>query len=437
MPMPEKNKDVLIHVKNVKKAFKKEGSQQLLVLDHVNFDIHANEIIAILGKSGSGKSTLLRIIAGLIETSSGEVLYHDKTIHKPVPGLSMVFQHFALLPWLTVLENVELGLEAQGIPREQRRSRALEAIDIVGLDGFESAYPKELSGGMSQRVGIARAIVVDPEVLLMDEPFSALDVLTADNLRGDLVDIWQSDKTNIKSVLLVTHNIEEAALLSDRILIFSSNPGFVRDEIKVELPHPRSDIDPKFRELVDRIYTLMTSPAGTREPIGEKKLKAIGMGYRLPKVEISELTGLIETLASPEYETKVDLPELAEELHLEIDDLFPLIEALEILRFAKVSEGDIQLTIEGKQFAYADILEKKRIFAAHLMSYVPFARHVRRVLDERPEHHASEQRFLNELEDYLSEDAAQEVMTVIIDWGRYAEIFAYDYNTGILSLENP
>lgn len=426
----------VIEVKNVKKSFKKHRSQELLVLDDVNFTIRDGEIIALLGKSGSGKSTLLRIIAGLIHPTQGEVLYHGEAIRKPQPGLTMVFQHFALLPWLTVLENVELGLEAQGVPREARRKRALEAIDVVGLDGFESAYPKELSGGMSQRVGLARALVVDPEVLLMDEPFSALDVLTAENLRGDLVDIWHSEKTKIKSVLLVTHNIEEAALLADRILIFSNNPGTVRSEVKVDLPHPRNDQDPQFRQLVDDIYGLMTTPVvgKTRDAA---KLKPIGMGYRLPEVPISEMMGFLETLAAHTGKVKIDLPELAEELHFEIDELFPITEVLEILRFAQVSSGDIELTVLGKQLVEADILERKKIFAKQLIDQVPFAKHVRQVLDADPEHTQSEARFLKELEEHLSEQAAAEVLTIVIDWGRYAEIFAYDYNSGLLSLENP
>lgn len=423
----------MIQVQNIKKSFKKRGSQELLVLDQVNFNVNKGEIIALLGKSGSGKSTLLRIIAGLIKASDGDVLYNGTPIRKPVPGLTMVFQHFALLPWLTVLENVELGLEAQGVPKAERRKRALKAIDIVGLDGFESAYPKELSGGMSQRVGFARALVVDPEVLLMDEPFSALDVLTADNLRGDLIDIWQSHETKIKSVLIVTHNIEEAVLLADRILLFSTDPGCVKEEIRIDVPHPRNEQDPKLRKRVDEIYRLMTKPEGVTVP----KFKTIDIGYRLPKVEISEITGFIEALAAPEYTKRVDLPALAEELHLEIDDLFRITEALEILRFARVSQGEIELTEAGKSLANADILERKRIFAAHLTRYVPFAKHVRRVLDVREDHKESEEFFLGELEAYLSEQAAEENLKVIIDWGRYAEIFAFDYNAGLLSLENP
>jgi len=434
--MSEQN--TVIEIDNVKKSFRKPGSQELLVLDQVNFQIAEGEIIALLGKSGSGKSTLLRIIAGLIQATDGKVLYHGQPINEPVPGLTMVFQHFALLPWLTVLENVELGLEAQGVEKEERRQRALQAIDVVGLDGFESAYPKELSGGMSQRVGIARALVVEPEVLLMDEPFSALDVLTADNLRGDLIDIWKSKRTQIRSMLIVTHNIEEAAFLADRILIFDNNPGKVRAEIKVDLAHPRNDQDEKYRELVDQIYTLMTRPSGAQAVAGkEEKFRTITMGHRLPQVEISELMGFIETLASDDYADKVDLPELAEDLHLEIDDLFPLTEALEILRFAHVSEGDIHLTERGKKCATADILQRKKIFAANLMSFVPLASHIRRVLDERTNHQEEEGFFLRELEEYLSEQASEEVLTTVIDWGRYAEIFAYDYNAGILSLENP
>lgn len=427
----------LIQVEAARKSFRKTEEQELLVLEDVSFNLAENEIVALLGKSGSGKSTLLRIVAGLVNPTAGSVLYRGQPVTGPVKGLAMVFQNFALMPWLTVLQNVELGLEAQGIEKEERRKRALEAIDIIGLDGFESAYPKELSGGMRQRVGFARALVVNPDVLLMDEPFSALDVLTADNLRSDLLDLWQSKKTNIKSILFVTHNIEEAALLADRVFIFGINPGYIRNELKIDLPQPRNEQDPQFRQYVEEIYRLMTTPT-TGGGDSSFRYKNINMGYRLPKVDISEVIGLMETLHS-EYKDnpKVDLPELAETLHLDIDDLFPITEALEVLRFARVSGGDIELSPTGQQFATADILEQKKIFANHLISYIPLARHIRRVLDERRGHQASEERFLRELEDYLSEDAAEEVLKTMIEWGRYAELFAYDYNAGILSLENP
>ncbi len=431
------NPSSLIDLHQVSKSYKKSDLQDLLVLDNLNFSLAEGEIVALLGKSGSGKSTLLRIIAGLTRPSNGRVIYRGQPVVGPVFGVSMVFQSFALFPWLTVLQNVELGLEAQGVSRQERRARALEAIDIIGLDGFESAYPKELSGGMRQRVGFARALVVNPDVLLMDEPFSALDVLTADNLRSDLLDLWQEKKTNIRSILLVTHNIQEAALIADRILVFSSNPGQIRGEIKVDIPHPRgSEDDEKVHAIVDEVYTLMTTTAEQALGLGVKP-KLLNIGYRLPKVGISELTGFLETLNSPDYQHQIDLPELAADLNLDVDKLFLMTEALEILNFANVSKGDIELTRAGKQLAEADILGRKQIFAAHLMKYVPLARHIRRVLDERPGHRASEDRFLRELEDYLSEEAAEEVLEIVINWGRHAELFAYDYNSGVLSLENP
>ncbi len=429
------NKQPIVELQHIKQSFRKSGAnQELLVIDDVSFSLYPGEVVALLGKSGSGKSTLLRIIAGLIKPSSGQVMFQGQPIYGPVAGISMVFQHFALMPWLTVLQNVELGLEAQGVEKSERRKRALEAIDIVGLDGFESAYPKELSGGMRQRVGFARALVVNPDVLLMDEPFSALDVLTADNLRNDLMDLWQQNKTKIKSILIVTHNIEEAALLADRILIFGVNPGNIKAEIGNPVPHPRESEDAPVRKLVDDIYTLMTTSI---EHVSKGiKMKMIDIGYRLPKVGISQISGLIETLHSNENHS-IDLPELADELSMDMDDLFPITEAAEILRFARVSHGDIELSPSGNQFAAADMQQQKQLFARHLLNYVPLARHIRRVLDERPGHRASEQRFLAELEDHLSEEAAEETLEIVIGWARYAELFAYDYNTGVLSLENP
>lgn len=426
----------IIDVQQVSKSFKKSELQELLVLENINFKMNAGEIVAILGKSGSGKSTLLRIIAGLISPSTGTVLYRGKLVTEPVHGIAMVFQNFALLPWLTVLQNVELGLEALGVSRNERRTRALKAIDTIGLDGFESAFPKELSGGMRQRVGFARALVVNPDILIMDEPFSALDVLTADNLRSDLLDLWQEKKTNTNGILFVTHNIEEAATLADRIIVFGSNPGSIRAELSVKLPHPRNEQGTEFRNLVDQVYMLMTTkPQDERaQPFRAQKL---GLGYRLPEVDISEITGLLETLDTPEHKGRMDLPEVADYLSLNIDDLFPVTEVLEILRFANVSKGDIEITLAGRAFVNADILERKKIFAACLLKYVPLAQRIRQVLDERPGHHAARERFLNELEDYLTEQEAEKVLKVIIDWGRYAEIFAYDNNTGMLSLENP
>ncbi len=430
------NPSPIIEVINVQKSFKKGDRQELLVLQDVNFRMNEGEIVAILGKSGSGKSTLLRIIAGLVQPTNGTVYYRGESVYGPVRGTAMVFQNFALLPWLTVLQNVELGLEALGIDRDVRRERALKAIDTIGLDGFESAFPKELSGGMRQRVGFARAIVVNPDVLLMDEPFSALDVLTADNLKSDLLDLWQNKKTGIHGIIFVTHNIEEAVLLADRIIIFNSNPGSIRAELKVTLQHPRSDLDPRFRNQVDRVYTLMTTAQKSATGAGDD-LARIDIGYRLPDASVAEVTGLLETLNSPEHDGKMDLPEVADTLMLDIDELFPLTELLEILHFAAVSKGDITITETGKAFVEADILERKKIFSAQLKKYVPLARYIYDQLVRHPRHRALEESFLSLLEDYLTEKEADRVLQTVIEWGRYAELFAYDYNAGVLSLENP
>jgi NitT/TauT family transport system ATP-binding protein len=311
----------------------------------------------------------------------------------------MVFQTFALLPWLTVLQNVELGLEAQGIDRDERRERALKAIDTIGLDGFESAFPKELSGGMRQRVGFARALVVNPDVLLMDEPFSALDVLTADNLKSDLLDLWETKKTGLHGILFVTHSIEEAILLADRIIVFNSNPGTIRNELKVTLPYPRNDLDPRFRNQVDRVYTLMT----TSEVQDTQGHAQIDLSYRLPEANVAEISGLLELINAPLNQGKMDLPDLADTLMLDIDELFPLTELLEILHFAKVSKGDITITDAGIAFVELDILERKKLFLEHLKKYVPLARYIYEQLMRHPRHRALEENFLSMLEDYFSE----------------------------------
>ncbi|NQY42819.1 MAG: nitrate/sulfonate/bicarbonate ABC transporter ATP-binding protein [Legionellales bacterium] len=427
----------LLQAKNITKTFKSNDPNQSLILDNINLELNDGEIVAILGKSGSGKSTLLRILTGLTSPTSGEVLYRGTTVTKPIKGIGMVFQHFALMPWLTVLQNVELGLEALGVPREERRTRAIHAIDTIGMDGFESAFPKELSGGMRQRVGFARALVVNPDILIMDEPFSALDILTAENLKTDLLELWQNKKTKTSGIILVTHNIEEAALLANRILIFSSNPGKIAASVNVKQPYPRNTQSKDFIELVDLIYTLVTTAQKSKDQ-STIKTQQYGIGYRLPDVSTDKIMGLIETLYS-DFANKgaVDLPELADFLAMDLDSLLPITEALEILGFAEVSFGDIKLSETGKQFFSADLLDRKGLFAKQLVKKIPLANEIRRVLDEKRNHQASEERFLSKLEYYLSEKESERVLRTIIDWGRYAEIFAYDYNTGTLSLENP
>ena len=425
----------LVFAKQVCQTYDKGASGSLVVLDNVDLQLYPNEIVGLLGRSGSGKSTLLRAIAGLIRPSKGDITFEGRPVVGPNSDVAVVFQSFALFPWLTVLQNVEVGLEARGVVPAERRKRALAAIDLIGLDGFESAYPKELSGGMRQRVGLARALVVRPKVLLMDEPFSALDVLTAETLRTDLLDLWCEGRMPIEAVLMVTHNIEEAVLMCDRILIFGSNPGRVIAEIHVDLPQPRNRLDPAFRMLVEDIYARMTVKTGA--PTREGLFPGTGIAMALPRVSTNLMSGLIETVAAEPYRGQADLPPLAAHLHLGIDDLFPVAETLQLLRFADLEGGDIKLTAPGLRFSDSDVDERKKLFEQHLATYVPLAAHIRRVLDERPTHRAPARRFRDELEDYMSEDYADTTLKAVTNWARYAEYFAYDENADLFTLENP
>jgi NitT/TauT family transport system ATP-binding protein len=435
---PALNLAPLLDVQELCKSFRKPDGDELVVLEKVNLTLRPGEIVGLLGRSGSGKSTLLRQIAGLDTPTSGVVNYLGHAVLAPASGIAMVFQSFALFPWLTVLENVQLGLEAQGVAEDQMRKRALQAIDLIGLDGFESAYPRELSGGMRQRVGFARALVVHPNLLLMDEPFSALDVLTAETLRGDFLNLWGEGQLPIKAVLLVTHNIEEAVQMCDRLLIFSTNPGRVVGEIAVDLPQPRNAEDPRFRALIERVYVEMTArPRGEVRTGPKERFPGTGIGTVLTHVSSNVLIGLIETVAATPYNGKADLPVLAEEQHLDVDELFPAAEALQMLRFAEVEGGDIRLTDAGLEFARSETDERKRLFARHLITYVALAAHVRRVLDERASHSAPRSRFFDELEDYMAQEAAEQTLRTIVSWGRYAEVFAYDDHAQVFSLENP
>src|SRR6202012_424969 len=424
----------LLNVEHVRRTFPRGGGEELLVLDDVNLTLKQGEIVGLLGRSGSGKSTLLRLIAGLSQPQGGHLSYMGSPIQGPVQGVAMVFQSFALFPWLTVLENVQLGLEALSLPERQMRERALAAIDLIGLDGYESAYPRELSGGMRQRVGFARAVVVHPNILLMDEPFSALDVLTAENLRTDLVELWGNGKLPIQGIILVTHNIEEAVLMCDRVLLFSSNPGRVASEIRIDLPQPRDRTSPQFEAYVDQIYVEMTAKRFERM---RQQQTSTGIEMLLNHVSPNQISGLIEALAAPPYDGKADLPDIAYEQELEVDELFPVAEAMQLLRLADVEGGDIKLPHMGKRFADGEMNERKEIFSRALMNNVPLAAHIRKILDERASHSAPKTRFLDELEDHMAEDTGEETLKTIVSWARFGELFSYDDDAASFSLENP
>ncbi|MCP1211680.1 ABC transporter ATP-binding protein [Acetobacter okinawensis] len=434
-PQPGRNasqQTVLAELRHVRQFYHKDSTADVQVLDDVNLSIHAGEIVGLLGRSGSGKSTLLRIIAGLLPPTSGDVLWKGEPLRGPTPDVAVVFQSFALFPWMTVEENVALGLDAQGVPAAERDALVESAIELIGLGGYENAWPKELSGGMQQRVGLARALVVNPALLLMDEPFSALDVLTAENLRTDLVELWADNKLPVQSMLIVTHNIEEAVLMCDRIVIASSNPGRIAHVLPVPFPHPRNREDAAFRQLVDHIYALMTQRApivSEADMMSRSTVAAtsVAPAFRaLVPVSITMMIGMMEALAAPPLNGRADLPVLAEKLQLELDDLFPLGESLELLALAELEDGDILLTNEGVHFVLSDLEERKAIMGHALRHHVPLVKMICALLDERPTHNVKAERFRDELEACMSPDYARQTLQTIIGWTRFAELFDYD-----------
>jgi NitT/TauT family transport system ATP-binding protein len=430
--------EVILAARGVTKFYAGK-TDRVLVLDNITLELRAGELVALLGPSGSGKSTLLRTLAGLVRPSSGEVLVHGQPLEGPNPQVAIVFQSFALYPWLTVVQNVELGLLAKDVPRAERRKRSLAAIDLIGLDGFEDAYPRELSGGMKQRVGFARALVVEPEALFMDEPFSALDVLTAQNLREQLLDLWTDREMPTRAILMVTHNIEEAVGLADRLVVLAADPGRIRADIPGLPLEKRRQKTPEYSTLVDAIYRLMTSPQARVEDIlplaRPVQAPIIERTYQtLPDAKIDDLIGLVSHL--DEVNGRQDLPVLARDLQLEVNDLLPLIDGLAILGLGAAQEGDAVLSELGRQFAAAeDVQQQKQIFRAQVMHNVELIRQIVDQLRDSDEHSFKEDALLEQLQEHFSEPEARRQLDTAIDWGRFAELFAYDDDTGELYLE--
>ncbi len=428
-------KNLLIDLKGVAKSFRAADGTARSVLEKVDFELKEGEIVALLGKSGSGKSTLLRIIAGLIPADTGKVAYRESPIYGPVAGVAMVFQSFALFPWLTVQQNVELGLEAQGVPADEREARADAVLEMIGLAGFGGALPRELSGGMKQRVGIARALVTNPDVLLMDEAFSALDVLTGETLRNDMLELWDENRIPTKGILIVSHNIEEAVMMSDRIIMLSSDPGCIRCEVKIDLPRPRNVDSAEVRALIDEVYGLMTMRPVQEVAAGVPVPKR--QDYRLPETDVSRIEAVLDLLADAPFNGRADLPQLAEEAELSDEELFPTYEALGQLGFALVEKGDISLTPLGKRYVEAEQIDRQELFGQQLLTHVPLVAHIRRSLEQEANGMLPEGPFLELLEEFLEADEAKRVLGVAVEWGRYGEVYEYDYHTGRLTLPEP
>ena len=438
----------IIEARAIEKSYPQPDGTRVQVIGLTNLEIEPGKIVALLGASGCGKSTLLRILSGLAEPSSGGLFWHGHPLNGQTPNVAIVFQSFALFPWLTVLENVEAPLEARGVAAVERRKRALRALDTVGLDGFETAYPKELSGGMKQRVGFARALVVEHEVLFMDEPFSALDVLTAENLRGELLELWLNKKIPTSAIFIVTHNIEEAVMLSDRILVLGRNPARIRSDFEVKLPHPRDRKSRRFVELVDFIYKIMTEPdvehiltqeesgmIAVAPAAGKSRPSKTATYQRLPHARVGGMAGLVELLH--DRGGHEDLFRLSEELVMDVEDLLPILEACVLLGFAKLKEGDVDLTPAGAAFADADIQTRKVLFREAALSHVTMLKQIDSILKRKSDHSITDEFFHDILDEHFSEDEVQRQLDTALNWGRYAEIFDYDRESGRLVQSEP
>ncbi|MGD0757748.1 MAG: nitrate/sulfonate/bicarbonate ABC transporter ATP-binding protein [Candidatus Sulfotelmatobacter sp.] len=443
--------EAIIEAVAIEKSYPQADGTRIQVVGHTDLSIEPGKIVALLGPSGCGKSTLLRILTGLAEPSAGGLFWHGKPLGGELPNVAIVFQSFALFPWLTVLENVEAPLEARGVPAVERRKRALRTLDTVGLDGFETAYPKELSGGMKQRVGFARALVVEPEVLFMDEPFSALDVLTAENLRGELLELWLNKKMPTSAIFIVTHNIEEAVMLADRILVLGRNPARIRSDFNVRLKHPRDRKSARFVELVDYIYKVMTEPDVEHTPPDAETTAEIVIpphGFKkqdapirttkyqmLPHARVGGIAGLIELLR--DRGGREDLFRLAEELVMDVEDLLPILEACVLLGFAWLKEGDVQLSKSGEAFADADIQTRKVLFRQAALEHVTILKQIDSILRRKSDHAMADEFFNDILDEHFAEEEVQRQFETATNWGRYAEIFDYDRATGRLTQTEP
>jgi NitT/TauT family transport system ATP-binding protein len=454
-PEVNPNNEAIIEAVGVEKSYPQADGTRIQVVGLTNLAIEPGKIVALLGPSGCGKSTLLRILTGLSEPTSGTLLWHGKPLDGQMPNVAIVFQSFALFPWLTVLENVEAPLEAKGVPAVERHKRALRTLDTVGLDGFETAYPKELSGGMKQRVGFARALVVEPEVLFMDEPFSALDVLTAENLRGELLELWLNKKMPASAIFIVTHNIEEAVMLADRVMVLGRNPARIRSDFNIRLKHPRDRKSARFVELVDYIYKVMTEPdvehsLPDAETTAEIVLPKGGLAkgalkdamkkqeaplrtskyQMLPHARVGGIAGLVELLH--DRGGREDLFRLSEELVMDVEDLLPILEAGVLLGFATLKEGDVQITRQGVIFADADIQQRKVLFRQAVLDHVTILKQIDSILKRKSDHSIADEFFHDILDEHFSEDEVQRQFETAMNWGRYAEIFDYDRERGRL-----
>ena len=428
-PGPQSS-DAIIRAEKIEKYYAQPSQNRIQVISATDLSIVPGEIVALLGPSGSGKSTMLRMLTGLSTPSAGQVYWHEKPIAGAEINVSIVFQSFALFPWLTVLENVEAPLQARGVAADERRERSMKMLDTVGLDGFEAAYPKELSGGMKQRVGFARALVVEPEVLFMDEPFSALDVLTAENLRSELLELWANKTMPTKAVFLVTHNIEEAVLLADRIIVLGRNPGHIRTDFKVQLAQPRDRKSEPFTQLVDYIYKVLTRPdvAPAEAPDQQAEPKSATSArcttrccptrgpaaspacWNCCSTRAAATTSTAWPTTSPSRSTTC----------------CPSWMPRSCSASSRSKKATRPSPPSGTEFANSEILRQKELFRDAAVANVLLLRQIRRALEAKSDHTVPEDFFLDMLDEQFSEEECQRQIETAVTWGRYAELFDFD-----------
>ncbi len=423
--------DALCEARNVSHEYQMPSGGKLRVLDNINVAINPSEVVALLGPSGSGKSTILRILAGLITPTQGEVFYRGRKVDGLTPGVAIVFQSFALYPWMTVQENVEIVLRAAGLDPDETRSRSERVVRTVGLAGFEEAYPRELSGGMKQRLGIARALSVDPEILFMDEPFSHVDALTAESLRAEVLDLWAPTNKNPSSILMVSHDINEVVYMASRIIVLSSHPGRVRTIVENPLPRPRDQRSREFERLVAYLHEIITK-GELPDVAPEVRRRESTTIQALPSSTTSEIAGLLEYLES--HEGRDDLFEISAEFHLEFGRVITITKAAEILSFVDTPQQDVVLTPLGWQWLRAGLEDRKRIWREQLLKIKLF-RDLYTRLQQNPEEAISADDVKETIILSLPHENYEVMFDTIVRWARFGDLFAYDEDTEKITME--
>ena len=428
---PESSGAPLCEARHVSKDYMMPNKRPLRVLEDITLSVERKEVVALLGPSGCGKSTLLRILAGLTPATSGEVYQHGKPVAGIEQGTAMVFQSFALFPWMTIVRNIEVALEAAKVPGDEIRHRTERAVQMVGLHGFEEAYPRELSGGMKQRVGIARAISVNPEILFMDEPFSQVDSLTAESLRADVIDIWSASGNELSSILMVSHDVTEVVYMADRIAVLSAAPGRIRSIVHNDLPRPRDYRAGAFVAMVERLHDAIAGHELPDEPAAAGGGPSMTMEV-VPDISPNEIVGLLEYLHG--HASVQDIFQIATETHREFGLLIAIVRAAEILDFADTPGRLVVLTATGREFVDSDHEKRKVLWRRQLLE-LGLYRLVGDLLSANPESGITAEKVKEIISARIPQEDPEQVFTSFVNWARFGNLYAYDEGSRRLHLQ--